>query len=312
MKKGIFLMMVFCLLFSSACGKSEDIPGNGEFYIYYINQTKRELFPVMTEINQDLDIDTLVVSIWNRLASPTDSALYRSPVAEDMVVLKDHTFEDGILIMNFDDSYLLLDPVSEILLRAAIVRTFTQFDQIAAVEIKTDSQPLLDMKGIAYGAMRRNDFVDVIGRGVNAYTRANVTFYFSDESGERLAAEQREIAYANSYSLEQMVMNRLIQGPSEDSGLYATISPNTSLISVTTNNGVCTVNIDDEILKNTVNVRPAVTIYSIVNTLTELNGITSVQILINGSSSVSFMDEISLATPLNRNLDYISGGEKTE
>ena len=50
---------------------------------------------------------------------------------------------------------------------------------------------------------------------------------------------------------------------------------------------------------------PEVTIYALVNSLTELSGITSVQITVNGSSAVRYMDVIDLSQPLKCNLDLV-------
>ena len=57
----------------------------------------------------------------------------------------------------------------------------------------------------------------------------------------------------------------------------------------------------DEILP----VSPAVTVYSIVNSLCELSNVNKVQISVKSSTNIIFGDTIDLSQPLERSLDII-------
>ena len=57
----------------------------------------------------------------------------------------------------------------------------------------------------------------------------------------------------------------------------------------------------DEILP----VSPAVTVYSIVNSLCELSNVNKVQISVKSSTNIIFRDAIDLSQPLERSLDII-------
>ena len=57
----------------------------------------------------------------------------------------------------------------------------------------------------------------------------------------------------------------------------------------------------DEILP----VSPAVTIYSIVNSLCELSNVNKVQISVKSNTNILFRDTIDLSQPLERSLDII-------
>ena len=80
-------------------------------------------------------------------------------------------------------------------------------------------------------------------------------------------------------------------------------------MSVTTKDGVCYVNLDTGFTAQGYDVLGTVTIYSIVNSLTELPGITSVQILVNGETSLTYKDNISLETTFQRNPEIIAKEE---
>ena len=51
---------------------------------------------------------------------------------------------------------------------------------------------------------------------------------------------------------------------------------------------------------------PEATIYSIVNSLTGLNNVKKVQILLNGETNVIYREKLDLSTYFERNLDIIT------
>ena len=114
----------------------------------------------------------------------------------------------------------------------------------------------------------------------------------------------RSVEYNTNVSLEKLVMEQLILGPSKLEA-YPTINPATKVINVTVNDGTCYVNLDQTFLTQVYTVSSEVTIYSIVNSLVELDNVNKVQILINGESEISFRESMNLNTTFGRNLDLI-------
>ena len=114
--------------------------------------------------------------------------------------------------------------------------------------------------------------------------------------------------YNANVAVEKVVVEQLIAGPSEE-GFFATIPKDTKVMSITTKDGVCYVNLDTAFTSQGYDVLGAVTIYSIVNSLTEISGISSVQILVNGETSITYKDNISLETIFQRNPEIIEKGE---
>ena len=68
-----------------------------------------------------------------------------------------------------------------------------------------------------------------------------------------------------------------------------------------TTDGVCYVNLDENFLMVVNNVSTDVSIYSIVNSLSELSNVNKVQILINGEVPSSFSSSV-----FERNLDIVT------
>ena len=308
--KRFCLSLLTILLFTSTVltGCGSDSRTEGAFLVYFKHVTKRELYPVEAEIEENMPIDTRIASVWKHLKSGgSDRSSYVSSVPST-ISLKNYVLNGSNLIFNFDQPYTQLPQASEVLFRASLVKTFTQFPEVAMVEIQVDGQPLQLSDGSIPGPMKASDFIDVFGSGLNAYTETMLSLYFANENADGLVKEDVKIMYNNTIPLEQAVVRRLILGP-ESEELYPTIPAETRLISVSIKNGICYLNFNEAFLYNTQVTRPEITIYSIVNSLTEINGINAVSIAVSGSSSISYMDQFDLSAPLYRNMNFLSSPE---
>ncbi|MBR1440375.1 MAG: GerMN domain-containing protein, partial [Lachnospiraceae bacterium] len=115
----------------------------------------------------------------------------------------------------------------------------------------------------------------------------------------------RDVVYNSNISLEKIVLEELIKGPEEGAAYGPTINPETKVISVSVKDGTCYVNFSEQFLKQPYTIKSDVTIYSIVNSLSELSNINKVQLSINGETNTTYLDSVTLTTVFERNLDII-------
>jgi len=131
-----------------------------------------------------------------------------------------------------------------------------------------------------------------------------VNLYFSDSQAMYLVAEKRKISQAPSLARQAVV--ELIKGP-ESSDLYPTIPEGTQVNEVYIVDDIVYIDLSEEIFKN----HPGgssgelMTVYSIVNTLTEIPMIKGVQILVEGNEMKSLVGHIDISMPLLRDEDWI-------
>ena len=118
----------------------------------------------------------------------------------------------------------------------------------------------------------------------------NVNIYFGDEQGESFVTEKREISIEEDQSIAESVFLELQKGPVSDD-LVATIPDGTNLLSIQTKKGLCTIDLSEEFVENHPggSTGELITIYSIVNTLTDLPGIEKVQFLIEGEKREAYL-----------------------
>jgi germination protein M len=155
----------------------------------------------------------------------------------------------------------------------------------------------------AIGIITEDSFVDSSGRNVNAMSSTELTLYYSNSEGDKLVPVKCKVSYDSNISMEKLVMNLLIN-PQID-GVYPTLPKDLAVLGVSVKDGICCVNLDSSFITNAMDVSPAIPIYSIVNSLTELSSVSQVQIAVSGSSDVMFKDSISLTDVFERSLDYV-------
>ena len=134
-----------------------------------------------------------------------------------------------------------------------------------------------------------------------------VILYFGNEEKNKLVKEIRYVdikeAKKGAENLASAMVKELLKGP-KAKGLTALIAEGTSLRSpVTINERVANVDFTKEFIDNHPGGKELaeLTIYSIVNTLTEIKEIERVKITINGKETKTFKDNVSLSNDFPRN-----------
>ncbi len=122
-----------------------------------------------------------------------------------------------------------------------------------------------------------------------------------------LMPERRNVI-SKGESIGETVVRELIKGPSS-SELKRTIPPETSLLSLSAENGVACVNLSREVQDSHYggSAGESMLIYSIVNSLAETPGINQVQFLVEGSKVESLFGHIGITEPLQPNTSLIKG-----
>ena len=293
---GILLILLAVL---SGCGTQEPETGK-KISVYYVNtaETKVEVH------DQYLNTKTpegQLEEIMTFLSTTPEKLEYKAPFDMGFQIL-DYDVEDGKLAINVDKAYSDLSATTEVLVRAAIVRTLTQLPGVKYVTITVEGSQLYDNAGELVGWMNADQFINNDGNEINTYELVKVKLYFANADGDKLIVAYREKHYSTNTPLERFVVEELIAGPSgQIEGLYPVINPETKIINILTKDGICYVNLDSNFLTVVNNVSTEVAVYSIVNSLVELDNINKVQILVNGEVPSTFSN-----STFERNLDYVT------
>ncbi len=291
-------MMLLC-----ACSQREEVDEGEKYIIYYVNHDETGVI-TRDYASKAEEREELIDELLEQLGKVSEKLEYRAPLSGSANLL-DYTISEDQLILNFDENYRQQSVTTEVLVRAAIVKTMTQIQGIQYVSFQVNSEPFADASGAVVGVMSADQFIDNEGNEINTYEKVKLILYLADENGDRLKPVTRSVVYNSNVSMERLVVEQLIAGPAEKEKVYPTINPRTKIVSVNVKDGICYVNLDNAFLTQIYNVTSDVTIYSITNSLVELSNINKVQISINGDTNVNYKENISLSTIFERNLELV-------
>lgn len=299
-KKFFFLFLLLFAISMAGCGQEEEMEG---YHIEYLNNAKDAIVKVPYEpksTERASLIEELLIVLW----SDSESVEYRKPIPND-VELINYSLDGAMLTLWLDEDYNKMEQVEKVLCCAAIVRTMTQIEGVDCVTFYVGNSPLKDAQGNLIGTLYADSFVENPGETINSIQDTTLTLYFANKDGDALIAETKQVHYSSNMSMEKVIMEELLDGPDTE-GLKSAIPSGTKLVSVSTVDGTCYVNLDATFKNQDYAVKEAIVIYSIVNSLSEQSNINQVQISVNGDTSGAYRDTYKLSDFYVRNLDYVT------
>jgi len=207
--------------------------------------------------------------------------------------------ERNTVTLDVSDAYHEMRGGQEVICRSSIVWTLTELDFVKYVRITVEGKELTKVNGEPIGLMNRKNVVIDPVISPESKRKEIVKLYFSNDDASELVVEERKIEISRNQPREKCVMEELIKGPITN-GLYATVPPETKLLDITTtDDGVCYVNLSSEFVSKHSggSAGELLTVYSIVNSLTDLYNIDKVQFLIDGEKIDEFKGHIDFSKP---------------
>lgn len=211
--------------------------------------------------------------------------------------------QNGDLIVDFSREFAgFSGSAAEIVGRGSVVNTLTQFEEIKRVKIMVEGEDYLGPGGEPLGFME--PFPATLEPP--AVTR-EVTLYFGKKDATAVVGERRSItvpADINRENFIRIVLEELIKGP-EREDLSPTIPTGVKILSVTIKEGVAWIDFSREMQSRHPGgaVGEAMTINSIVNTLTEFASIERVKMTVEGEPML--IEHVFLEEPVGRNEEMI-------
>lgn len=279
----------------------------GIFRIYYTNTDGTALVPHDYR-NKSEDFEGMLKEILEAFCNP-DTADVKSALPEQVVINSAVTGINEIDV-DFNAEYLSLDTITELLLRAALVRTLLPLPGVDIVRFTVESQSLV-IDGEEVGPMTEDTFIVPAGHGINSYRDVELTLYFPGGDGSFLTKEIREDYNSSNLSTERLVVERMLKGPKTE-GLLPVAVEDTLVQDVSVSNGYCIVDFSEEINNappGEVIASPEMVLYAFANSIIDSakeDRITGVRFRIGGSSDVRFRDQVNLDQVFQRNAEVIS------
>lgn len=292
------VVMLAGLFLLTSCGKKE---AEDRFNLFYIRSDKTGIYPISYDL-KNVDTESCVHEVLMALSEDTGKVEYIKTIPTSVNVT-DFTISNGVLSLYFSRSYLDMEKLTEILTRAAIVRTVTQIDGINSVSFYVAGKPLENADGNAVGPMSAARFVSDFSS--EALVETTINLYFSTYDGKTVMPEKRKVYYSSNVSLDHVVLDQLMSGPDDDK-LLSAMPAEVRLLSVSTTSRTCYVNFSEAFQNPITGLTDNVVVYSVVNSLTELPDIDNVVITVNGNLPVFATKGLDLSKPLSKNNEIIN------
>ncbi len=286
----IFLVLILVL---SGCGKTESQEqGQQRVTFYYAVKGTEQLIgdTAVDSESRNIQVFTLKQLLELYFQGPLEENMV-SPFPDGTELLALSEGEDGLEV-TLSGAFFTLQGIELTIASCCLVKTVCAYVNVDEIIVR-------DQMGRISLLLKPEDFL--LENHFNQETDTSFTLYFADPDRRYLIAETREVTLSENESPEIYVLRQLLQGPSGDD-LLPVIPENTMLLDVVTEEGTCTVDFSrafsDERAEN--DYSNYLTIFSIVNTLTNLENITSVRFFVEGEL-LSEYGIFSLHEPCYRN-----------
>ena len=285
----------------SGCGKKET---ESKYKIYYVNEEQGEVL-AESFVPSEETTQTMLEEMTEKLNKKNAEGHTLLP---ENIEIQSCVDDDGMIRVDFNQEYHDLNPVDEVLLRASIVKDYVQIPNIYLVTITAEGTPIVDSQGQEIGAMSLDSFLENTGKEIMAYQYKELNLYFTNEEGNQLVPEARQVYYNGNTPIEKVIVEQLLRGPGE-SGHYATLPSDTRIVGVSVADGIAYVNLGKQFVDEALAVDAQIPIYSIVNSLIDAGNVSQVQISINGDTSLLFKDKVDMNQLFQVNHELEKGGE---
>lgn len=287
-RKIIFIVIILVLVIITIfklIGKT----GRNDVTLYFFNTDGSSLLAKEQEL--DADKDTYYEDVAKALIKGPSSKKY-SPIMDKAITLKSINKAGDRLTVDFSSEY----KDENCLTTYAVIKTFCTLPGINKVLVTANGKDVLG-EGFISG--------DVINLESDEDCATTVTLYFLDEDSAKLVKEFRKINITDTRPVEEYIMAELIKGPKADEN-ERLLSEDTGVTSVEVTDGTCYVNFrkDFESYSTLDKDKQKLMIYSIVDSMTERDGIKNVQFLIDGKKADK-LGNIDISGTLFRNENLI-------
>lgn len=297
----LVMALVLVAVVFSGCGKKET---ESKYKIYYINEEQGEVL-AESFVPSEETTQTMLEEMTEKLNKKNAEGHTLLP---ENIEIQSCVDDDGMIRVDFNQEYHDLNPVDEVLLRASIVKDYVQIPNIYLVTITAEGTPIVDSQGQEIGAMSLDSFLENTGKEIMAYQYKELNLYFTNEEGNQLVPEARQVYYNGNTPIEKVIVEQLLRGPGE-SGHYATLPSDTRIVGVSVADGIAYVNLGKQFVDEALPVDAQIPIYSIVNSLIDAGNVSQVQISINGDTSLLFKDKVDMNQLFQVNHELEKGGE---
>lgn len=278
LRRALSLLLIFALStgFFTSCGRTQEEEG---MEVYCLSADETMIRSEKRAVAEGDSPDDLIGELLGQLsARPEDGDLKAALPEKNIVSSGSLDADSGQISVSVTDSYKTLSGSRETLVRACVVKTLlSAVPEAQSVMFYAGDAPLTDATGRAVGAMTRDTFVGDFGKDQAELQSTDLTIFYASEDGEKLVPLARNVHYSSNTNIEKLVVENLAEEPA-GSEARAVLTDVSEVLHISTTDGICYVDLDNNYFTQAANVTAPVAIYSLVDSLCALDTVNKVQI----------------------------------
>ena len=301
-KKAIAILLISAMALALVGCSDSASKKTAELSIYYIDSSGTKLNTEEFKTKERVD-NKIINNLPNELCKDGSKKKNKRTIPKTVIV-NGFSLVDGIITVDFNNAYNDIKNEQEIFVRAGVVLTLIQLSAVKGITFTVDGKPYEKVGNKALGVMDASSFISSLRGDKDAFAKGDFILYFANEEGNALKQYNLKEAKYGNMTKEEFIVDKLIEGP-DKRGYTPTFSKSIGVNSVNTSDNICYVDFDSTFLDKQSKVSNEMVIYSLVNSLSELNEVHKVQITVNGSTDNMYHGMIDLNEPFIRNLDLV-------
>jgi germination protein M len=306
MKKGLILALTLIIVLSGCSLIKQDTAISENIDLYFALKGNEGLDKEQRSIEYIDASDRYIKTLDEWVKGPSDLGKFEKSISDTVKVLG-VTLEQDKLTVNLNQDFNTFGGVMhEAATMASLVNTMVQFPEVNSVRIMVEGKDMIAPSGKPYGYLSEIQFDP---NNLGQMENREVTLYFADDQAMYVVAEKRNINVEQNVSKDILIkalLEEMIKGPT-NTDLYPTIPKEARVNSVVVVGERATIDFSEEMF--TKHSKGAagedMTLTSIANTLTEIEGIKEVVLLLNGKPLNIEHAIIDSNNPLTRAEDRI-------
>ncbi len=300
------LVVIGIYLFS--INRSPESDGTKEISFYYVSSTTGALETEKRRIRLPENREEAVKTVYNEyMNGPVNSTLSLpdDELNNFTTLIYPVDKNENIAKINFTERFYSLSESKRVLCISGMVYTLTELDFLKNVYFYVNDKPVVNSIGDASERYNRNNVANNPSLDPEKRDRQFVTLYFTDARQRSLIPEERSIEIKQSQTIEYQIVEQIIQGPL-DSSLVPTVAADIKIRDIKTEEGICYVNLSADVTaKHTTASAELLAVYSVVDSLTDLDYVKKVQFLVEGEKVNEFKGRVDISKTVSRDESLI-------
>ena len=235
---------------------------NNTINLYYLNAQEDGFKKVSCKLQHSDDLKEMANEVLYKLSDTENNNTnkYKASIF-DGVVINDVNVSRGKATIDFGAGYI---------------------QRIVGVLFSVNGSSLLDNDKMPVGLMEASTILTDDGQADIYSAKKKVKMYYTNETGDKLIPYLTELTVTDNVPLETQVLLALKNPPASKKNLKSPLPSDFYVNQTQILNNICYVDLSSEVEKAAVNVKEKVTVYAMVNSLTDLDTAYQVQFTIDG------------------------------